>query len=187
MRIASPVWTFLLVPLTAIAVFALYRGATRGSVADLDGVGVDRPAPTALADRGETLQPAAAAATAQRASPPPSAAPVEREPLSPRSAAQEELAAMSESFRNTTLLIAIRDAGYVCPHMFGADAGAQGVAAWRVRCSDAFAYVVGVNESGELEVDPTAYAEGIRSFRVPEKLREPDSTQLNDLRERQHE
>ncbi len=66
-----------------------------------------------------------------------------------------ELANTSESFRNTTLLLAIHDAGFVCEVVAEAIDIGSPVEGWRVECPRAYVYSVGVGLAGELEVAPT--------------------------------
>jgi hypothetical protein len=66
----------------------------------------------------------------------------------------EELRAMSESVRNSTFVMAIRAAGFMCEDVVDVYAGAD-APAWRARCRDSRAYYVRVTDSGELAIDPT--------------------------------
>lgn len=66
-----------------------------------------------------------------------------------------EIAAASASFRNTTFLLAIHDAGYVCEVVAEVLEIGEQAAAWRVRCPQAFAYELSVGMAGELLVTPT--------------------------------
>ena len=68
------------------------------------------------------------------------------------------------SFLDTSLLMAVRDAGYVCPGLFAAEQGADGLIAWRVVCDGALVYFVGVDEAGSAVVDPVPYGEGLQYF-----------------------
>jgi hypothetical protein len=73
---------------------------------------------------------------------------------------QLELASMSSSFRNETFLVAIRDAGYRCVHFLEViprDLSDSGF--WLMRCDDYRSYLVGVDDVGELVVEPAPYAE----------------------------
>jgi hypothetical protein len=80
--------------------------------------------------------------------------PPPQHPASARARAVEELRAMSETFRNTTLLIAIRDGGFVCEDVIDAIQTAVDAAAWLARCRDLHAYQVGVDERGALYAEP---------------------------------
>lgn len=71
-------------------------------------------------------------------------------------AAAENLQAMSETFRHTTLLIAIRNAGYVCDDVVDVFQSAVDAVAWRARCRDLRAYHIGIEAGGALVVEPTA-------------------------------
>lgn len=72
----------------------------------------------------------------------------------PAAAKLRELNAMSETFRNTTFLIAIRDSGFVCNELLGAYGGVNNSATWTATCSQMLAYTVGVASSGALHVEP---------------------------------
>ena len=65
-----------------------------------------------------------------------------------------ELEAMSETFRNTTFVIAIRDAGYVCNELLRVYGGIDDSGKWTATCSEMLAYTVAVTASGALHVDP---------------------------------
>lgn len=107
---------------------------------------------------------------------------------SPAAATVRELEAMSETFRNTTFVIAIRDAGYVCIELLRVYGGLDGSAKWLVSCSDMLAYTIGVAGNGTLHVEPTLqYMDGVtRGVRLiqpsdelvlpsPEPSRSPDA------------
>jgi len=65
-----------------------------------------------------------------------------------------ELEAMSETFRNTTFLIAIRDAGFVCNELLRVYGGLDDSGKWTASCSQMLAYTVSVAGSGTLRVEP---------------------------------
>ena len=65
-----------------------------------------------------------------------------------------ELEAMSETFRNTTFVIAIRDAGYTCNELLRVYGGIDDSGKWTATCSEMLAYTVGVTANGTLHVDP---------------------------------
>jgi hypothetical protein len=65
-----------------------------------------------------------------------------------------ELETMSETFRNTTFLIAIRDAGFVCNELLRVYGGMDESAKWLATCSEMLAYTIGVASSGSLHVEP---------------------------------
>lgn len=65
-----------------------------------------------------------------------------------------EIEAMSETFRNTTFVIAIRDAGYVCNELLRVYGGIDDSGKWTATCSEMLAYTVGVTANGTLHVDP---------------------------------
>ena len=66
-----------------------------------------------------------------------------------------ELEAMSETFRNTTFLIAIRDSGFICNELLRVYGGIDTSAKWMATCSEMHAYTVGVASTGTLHVEPT--------------------------------
>ena len=65
-----------------------------------------------------------------------------------------ELEAMSETFRNTTFVIAIRDAGYVCNELLRVYGGIDDSGKWTATCSEMLSYTVAVASNGALHVDP---------------------------------
>jgi hypothetical protein len=65
-----------------------------------------------------------------------------------------ELEAMSETFRNTSFLIAIRDAGYTCNELLRVYGGIDDSGKWTATCSEMLAYTVGVTRNGILHVEP---------------------------------
>jgi hypothetical protein len=66
---------------------------------------------------------------------------------------------MSETFRNTSLVIAIRDAGLRCERVVDVAQGGDGVAAWRVSCDDALVYWTGVGNDGDIVVESISDSE----------------------------
>jgi hypothetical protein len=82
------------------------------------------------------------------------AAPAPAPADSPASRKLDELRTMSESVRNSTFVIAIRAAGFMCEDVVDVYAGAD-VPAWRARCRDSRAYFVRVADAGALIVEPT--------------------------------
>jgi hypothetical protein len=69
----------------------------------------------------------------------------------------EELRAMSETFRNTTFLIAIRDAGYRCNELVNVYGGVGDSTTWTAACRELLAYTVRVSHAGTLLVEPTIH------------------------------
>lgn len=65
-----------------------------------------------------------------------------------------ELEQMSETFRNTTFLIAIRDAGFVCNELRGVYGGVNDSTTWTATCSEMLAYTVRVASNGGLGIEP---------------------------------
>jgi hypothetical protein len=74
---------------------------------------------------------------------------------SPPSGKLAELRAMSPTFLASTLLIAIRDAGFVCEDVVDVDQSEPDSPVWRAHCRDLKAYLVRVADSGALAVEPT--------------------------------
>ena len=72
----------------------------------------------------------------------------------PSAAKIRELEALSETFRNTTFVIAIRDAGYVCNELLRVYGGIDDSGKWTATCSEMLAYTVAVTANGALHVDP---------------------------------
>jgi hypothetical protein len=70
-----------------------------------------------------------------------------------RSAMQPgDLEVMSESFRNTSFLVAIRDAGFFCDAV--AAAYQSGESTWTASCRDLRGYNIDASEPGALAVEP---------------------------------
>ena len=67
---------------------------------------------------------------------------------------------MSETYRNTTFLIAIRDAGFVCRELLGVYGGVNDSTTWTATCSQMLAYTVSVANSGVLANRADAAARG---------------------------
>jgi hypothetical protein len=73
-----------------------------------------------------------------------------------------EINAMSETYRNTTFLIAIRDSGYTCHELLHVHGGVDDAMAWTAACSDMLAYTVRIASAGTLAVEPLAtYFDGL--------------------------
>ena len=85
-----------------------------------------------------------------------------------------ELEAMSETFRNTSFVIAIRDAGYVCNELLRVYGGIDDSGKWTATCSEMLAYTVAVTANGALRVDPMLqYFDGTVPSPEPAPGREP--------------
>jgi hypothetical protein len=92
----------------------------------------------------------------------------------PAAAKLRELNALSETYRNTTFLIAIRDSGYVCPELLGVYGGVNDSGTWTATCSQMFAYTVRVVSTGALRIEPMLqHVDSITP--QPEQRFEPDS------------
>jgi hypothetical protein len=127
--------------LTSGAVIAVAAAAVSLYVLRAPGSGDTPPAE----ERPAALQPAAAEAPAATDAAPSS-------PPSPSRA--EELRTMSETYRNNTLLVAIRRAGYVCDDVVGASESGAGV--WTASCRDMGGYKIEALDE-ELRVEPIAH------------------------------
>jgi hypothetical protein len=76
-----------------------------------------------------------------------------------------ELRAMSQTYRDSTFLIAIRGAGFYCDEVVSADESAEGV--WLASCADKRGYTLGVLADEQFDVRPVAhYFDGL----VPQLL-----------------
>jgi len=86
-----------------------------------------------------------------------------------------ELEMMSETFRNTTFLIAIRDSGFVCNELLRVYGGIDASAKWMATCSEMHAYTVSVASTGTLQVAPILqYFDGLAPRIIQQDL-EPSS------------
>jgi hypothetical protein len=71
-----------------------------------------------------------------------------------------QVRAMSPNFRNGTLLIAIRGAGYRCDDVVSATESAEGV--WVASCADKLGYTLSVRDVDRFDVQPIAhYFDGV--------------------------
>ncbi len=87
---------------------------------------------------------------------------------SPADSRLTELGRMSETFRNVTLLIAIRDAGLLCYDFLGARySGSEDRGAWFVTCGEALYYLVAVDDAGDLIVDLAPNVDRYWQIRAP--------------------
>jgi hypothetical protein len=108
--------------------------------------------------------PAAAGAEPPRAAPAAREAPRDAASPAPEPAAAKvrELEAMAESFRSSTFLIAIRDAGFVCNELLRVSGGFDDAAKWVATCSEMLAYTIEVTDDGALRVEPLQqYFDGV--------------------------
>lgn len=83
---------------------------------------------------------------------------------------QTELRDVSESFRNSALLIAIRENGFPCSDLTSAAQGADPLRGWHVTCRGALTYLVAVGASGQLMVEPVPVGDNLGLGRPPESL-----------------
>jgi hypothetical protein len=82
-----------------------------------------------------------------------------------------ELNAMSQTFRNTTFLIAIREAGFVCNELFRVSGGLDDSPKWLATCSETLAYMISVASDGELHVEPfEQYFDGVGVRQIEQVL-----------------
>jgi hypothetical protein len=72
----------------------------------------------------------------------------------PIAAKVRELETMSETFRNTTFLIAIRDSGYRCNELLRVIGGLDDAPKWLASCSEMLSYTVAVASNGTLQIEP---------------------------------
>jgi hypothetical protein len=128
----------------ALVLYLVYRGAPQGTVFPQDEIAL-------LETRSPT--PLSAAEDA------PEAQVAEPSPGQRALAVQGELEGASESFRNSTLLIAIRSGGYVCRELTRAEQSGGQLSGWRVACRDTLAYFVAVDPTGALVAEPIPYAD----------------------------
>ena len=132
--------------IVAVALSLLYRGADHGIDRGTDAHALlDAQPTTRLAARDAAVAaPATAPAT-----------------TAPALATQAELRGASESFRNSTLLIAIRENGFLCSELTNAAQSEDPLGGWHVACRGALAYFVGVGASGELVVEPVPVGDNL--------------------------
>jgi hypothetical protein len=65
----------------------------------------------------------------------------------------------SQTFRHSTLLFAIRRAGFYCADVVSAQEGAQGV--WLASCSDPIGYIVTLRGPEQFDVHPVGYIDSV--------------------------
>ena len=137
MRIPLPLQRGSLVGAAVFAAAALWLALRGGDAVD----SVDADAAAAVEEISLAAPVAPAASTL---------------PVTSNAAAERvrELQGLSETFRNTTFLIAIRDAGYVCNELLGVYGGFNNSHTWTATCADMLAYTVSVADDGALAVDP---------------------------------
>ncbi len=86
-----------------------------------------------------------------------------------REEAVAEFRRMSDGYRSRVFLRAIRQQGHYCDGVLGMQLGGGDVAAWRVDCRGADAYLVGVDSGGALVVEPLFFGDpGLVGPRPPE-------------------
>ena len=76
-----------------------------------------------------------------------------------------DLRSASQTFRNSTLVVAIRRAGFYCADVVSAHVCADGV--WLASCSDMLGYIVTSRAAEQFEVHPvTQYFDGVTPIPV---------------------
>jgi hypothetical protein len=86
--------------------------------------------------------------------------PTERDAVADRGDAAGDPASIDlrdapQTFRNSTLLFAIRRAGFYCADLVSAQESVDGV--WAASCSDMLGYVVTLRGAGQFDVHPVAH------------------------------
>jgi hypothetical protein len=71
----------------------------------------------------------------------------------------------SETYRNSTLLFAIRRAGFNCADVIVAHESVEGV--WVARCSDVINYIVTLRGNEQFDVHPVPYGDSVAPVRMP--------------------
>jgi hypothetical protein len=71
---------------------------------------------------------------------------------------------MSQSFRNSTFLITVRDAGFYCDDVVAAHESGDGI--WIARCTDAREYKIAAPPTDKLSVEPIYFDAPIRGERL---------------------
>jgi len=80
---------------------------------------------------------------------------------------QAHIASLTPPARDSVLLAILRDTGVECVEILRSTALDDGVAAWRVSCAGAEAYVVSVDELGGQHVDPLTMDRPVSPVIVP--------------------
>jgi hypothetical protein len=70
-----------------------------------------------------------------------------------------DLSDASETFRNSTLLFAIRRAGFYCADVVSAHESVEGV--WLAGCSDLIMYIVALRGAEQFDVHPVPYGDSV--------------------------
>jgi hypothetical protein len=99
-----------------------------------------------------------------------------------REPARIDLQSVSQTFRNSTLLFAIRRAGLYCADVVSAHESAEGV--WVASCSDMLGYIVTLRGAEQFDVHPVAqYFDSVAPHPVDrDRLPEPRSLEPQLLR-----
>ena len=79
----------------------------------------------------------------------------------------EALRHPSDSFRESTLITLIRNAGHVCTDVVWSAAGRHDSSAWRVSCDGARSFMVAEDRYGGFVVEPLPYIETIFTILPP--------------------
>jgi hypothetical protein len=167
----SAPWSWLLL-CAAIAVSAgiwVQLGRDPASPSNSHDDAVDGRAPAQQDSRSTTAHEAASLALAWKVGETDTAA----------ATRHAELAAMSETFREGVLLIAIREAGYRCYQLIGSSTSGGDEPIWTVTCDDSLGYVVGVDPTGAVAVEPMLIGDGVRDWQRPaQQLPVPNQPRL---------
>lgn len=156
-------------------VYALDRLRSLGPPTDADGASRQAAAGPRDEDQPVRARGSARSTDSSRSTDPderagpsdPGAHPDATEPTDAADAKRRELLDMSDSFRDTSLLVAIRRGGYTCMTLMDVAPAASGLAAWRVACEDGLAYWVGVDRHGRMGAEPAPDFDGLAPFPVP--------------------
>ena len=92
-----------------------------------------------------------------------------------REPAAIDLSDASETFRNSTLLFAIRRAGFNCADVVSAHESVEGV--WLASCSDVIIYIVTLRGAEQFDVHPVEYRDSVAPVPL-DRDRSPDPRSL---------
>ena len=82
-----------------------------------------------------------------------------------RDASAFDLRDSSETYRNSTLLFAIRRAGFYCADVISAHESVEGV--WVAGCSDVINYIVTLRGTEQFDVHPVPYGDSVAPAVIP--------------------
>lgn len=98
-----------------------------------------------------------------------------------REPASLDLRSASEVFRNSTMLFAIRRAGFYCADVVSTDETTEDV--WLAGCSDTIRYIVAVRGAERFDVHPVAYGDAVAPVPERDRSSEPRSLEPRPLRQ----